>query len=419
MKRITAVGLLLMLSIAAQAQDATTVPGTIIESQFVQRVSRDTMQAVILGFYPDTQYVEPAFDVDEYRVAYYTQAENGDPIAVQAQMYVPVSERALAAPVFVYGAGTTGLSNRCAPLLERPEESDWGNYRQYLRTYATQGFITIMPDYVGFHDDDRIQAYYVSVLQGRLALDAARAIYNLYGGDGSQPLDGSGQFTAFDGVFVGGYSQGGTTAFATRDIQPTYAPDIPLKGVLAYGSVTDQTHHHLTRPEFAAYRWVAWQDYYGEDKVDLNAIFADLYAPTVRSDALRMCVDEVFMFYSKDPTRLYTDGFLEAVQQRTMAENYPQLHELLELNTPGYTARDVPVLVLQAEFDETIPPAYMAEILGRFCAIAGNEVTYKEYINRNHYETRQVAYIDTINWMVEVVNGQPVDDHCGEFVGED
>jgi len=415
MKWIAAIVATLMLAVSVTAQE-DTAPGAIIESRFVQRVDVDTMQFVVLGFYPDPQFVEPSYAVDEYRVSFYTQGEDGEPIAVEAQMYVPVAEEPLLAPVFVYGSGTTGLSNRCATILEQPEVADWGNYRQYLRTYATQGFIVIMPDYVGFHNEDTLQRYYVAELQGRLALDAARAVRNLYGGDGSQPIEGSGQFTPFDGVFVGGYSQGGTTAFATRDIQPEYAPDVPLRGVLAYGSVTDQTHHHLTRPEFAGYRWVAWEDYYGADRVNLDAIFSDLYAPTIRNDAIRMCVDEVFRFYPSDPTPVYTDAFYQAVLNRTVEQDFPQLHELLELNTPGYTARDIPLLVLQAEFDETIPPAYMAEILARYCEIDGNQVTYNEYINRNHYETRQVAYIDTINWMVSVANGQPVADDCADFL---
>ncbi len=402
-----------------QAQD-DTAPGIIIESRFVQRVDQPAMQAVMLGFYPDTQYVEPAFAVDEYRVSFYTQAEDGSPIPIEAQMYVPVSENSLVAPIYVYGAGTTGLSNRCAPIFENPAEADWGNYKQYLRTYATQGFIVIMPDYVGFHQEDVLQRYYVSVLQGRLALDAARAVYNMYGGDGDQPLEGSGQFTVFDGVFVGGYSQGGTTAFAARDIQPSYAPEMPLLGVLAYGSVTDQTHHHLTRPEFAAYRWVAWEDYYGAEQVDLSLIFNELWFPTVRNDAIRLCVDEVFRFYPRDPTRVYTTQFYEAVRDRTVESQFPQLASLMALNTPGYTARDVPVMVLQTEFDETIPPAYMTgEILRRYCEIDGNQVTYKEYLSRDHYQTRQVAYIDTVNWMVALATGQEVENNCSEIVGTD
>jgi pimeloyl-ACP methyl ester carboxylesterase len=402
------------VGVAAQAD---TSPGAIIESRFVQRVDPTTMQAVMLGFYPDTQYVEPAFAVDEYRVRFYTQGEDGAPIPVEAQMYVPVSDEPLLAPIYVYGSGTTGLSNRCATILENPVEADWGNYRQYLRTYATQGFIVIMPDYVGFHIEDTLQRYYVSVLQGRLALDGARAVYNLYGGDGGQPLGGSGAFTVFDGVFVGGYSQGGTTAFAARDVQPDYAPEIPLLGVLAYGSVTDQTHHHLTRPEFAAYRWVAWEDYYGADRVDLSLIFDELWLPTVRNDALRLCVDEVFRFYPKDPTLVYTQQFYEAVRERTVEQQFPQLAALMALNTPGYTARDVPVLVLQAEFDETIPPAYMTgEILRRFCEINGNVVTYREYLSRDHYQTRQEAYIDTVNWMVALATGQAIENNCPQMV---
>ena len=46
---------------------------------------------------------------------------------------------------------------------------------------------------------------YVAELQGRVALDAARAVYNAFGGE---PLAGSGLVTPFDATFIGGYSQG-------------------------------------------------------------------------------------------------------------------------------------------------------------------------------------------------------------------
>lgn len=401
-----------LMTLPAAAQ--STAPGTVISNQFRTSTTRDAMDEVILDFYPSQQFRSARYPVDEYEVRFYTENLDGEPVEIFAQMFVPQLNEPLAAPVYVFGAGTTGLIDRCASSLEQPEVADWGRYRNYLRTYATQGFIVIMPDYAGFRDDDpdTIQPYYVADMQGRVALDAARAVYNIF--EGGAPA-GGGQVTPFDAVFIGGYSQGGTTVFGARDIQPDYAPGLPLEGILSFGSVTDQQNHMLTRPEFAAYRWVSWEDFYGEDRVNLDVIFADLYLPTVRNDALTMCVREAFNFYPADPSRVYRPDFYNALVNDTMAEDFPAHHELLELNSPGFTASDVDVLILQGDGDETIPPAKMAEFLQRFCALEGNTVTYNEYLNTSHFNTREVSYLDTLRWMATIVNGEEPPDNCGDF----
>lgn len=414
MKKLLIVFVLMLASLplAVHAQDTT--PGTVLENRFRTSTTRDAMDEVILGFYPSQQFRSARYAVDEYEMRFYTQDLNGEPVEIFAQMFVPQINESLAAPVYVFGAGTTGLIDRCAPSLEQPAVADWGRYRDYLRTYATQGFIVIMPDYVGFRDDDpdTIQPYYVAEMQGRVALDAARAVYNVFEGGA---LAGGGQITPFNAVFIGGYSQGGTTVFGARDIQPDYAPDVPLEGILSFGSVTDQKNHMLTRPEFAAYRWVSWEDFYGEDMVDLDVIFADLYLPTVRNDALTMCVREAFNFYPADPSLVYRSDFYNALVNGTMAEDFPMHDQLLEANSPGFTASDVDVLILQGDGDETIPPPKMAEFLERFCAIEGNTVTYNEYISTTHFNTREVSYLDTLGWMASIVSGQAVADNCDDF----
>lgn len=407
---LAAVLVALMLPALASAQDAA--PGQVVSNTFVTSTTQADMTQVILDFYPSPQFQEATYAVDEYDMTITTEDSDGSILELRAQMFVPNIPEPLAAPVYVFGAGTTGLVNECAPTLEDPEVSDWGRFRDYLRTYATQGFIVIMPDYVGFQDEERLQPYYVADLQGRVALDAARAVYNAFGGE---PLSGSGLVTPFDAVFIGGYSQGGTTVFGARDIQPTYAPDVPLRGILAYGSVTDQKNHMLTRPEFSAYRWVAWEQHYGPDAVDLDVIFNDLYLPTVRNEATTLCVREAFGFYPADPSMVYREDFYNALVNDTTAQDFPQHDALLVENSPGFTVSDVEVIVLQGDGDETIPPAKMAEFLTEFCALDGNTVTYNEYISTTHFDTREKSYLDTLAWMVSVATGGEVRDDCANF----
>ncbi len=395
-------------------------PGQVVESRFVTTVSRDQMDDVILQFYGSQDFVSASYAVDEYALTITTEDLDGAITQVAAHMWVPRLDQPLEAPIFVFGPGTTGLVDKCAATRENPGVADWGNFQSYLRSYAAQGFITIMADYVYFDDPDRLQPYYVSPLQGRVALDAARSVYSLFNG---APLPGSGQTTPFDAVFIGGYSQGGATVFAARDIQPEYAPDVPLAGILSFGTVADQKDHMLTRPEFSAYRWVAWEAFYGEDLVDLDVVFNELWLPTVRNDATRMCVHEVFNFYPKDPSRVYTEAFYNALVNDTIAGDFPIHSQLLDSNTPGLTERNTPVLILQGDLDETTPPADMEDYIRRFCTFPANTLTYNKYISTTHFYTRQKSYADTLRWMGNIVNSLvngtdgelPFRDDCPRF----
>ncbi|NJL95497.1 MAG: hypothetical protein HC915_18110, partial [Anaerolineae bacterium] len=246
---LLALSLLLSLlsPLGALAQGATpapTVPGAVLSSDYVNLVSVNNLNAITRRFY-DREVPAAQFPVEEYRLTFTSQAANGHPETVVAQLFVPRPEDPAELPIYVLGAGTTGLSEQCAASQERPAVQSWGNYRAYLLTHAAQGFITIMPDYQGMNHPERIQPYYVAEMQGRVALDAARAVQDFF----EQRLyRAENPVRPQPAVFIGGYSQGGTTIFGARDIQPDYAPDVPLAGLIGYGAVRDQISHMITPP---------------------------------------------------------------------------------------------------------------------------------------------------------------------------
>lgn len=412
MKRLLPIllGLCLLLTgLPVVATEPTPDLGHVLESAHIKIHTTAEIDRMIRGFYEPEQVLPAGFAVDEYRVRFASVYRDGEPIEVVAQLYVPRVENAAEFPVFVMGAGSTGLADQCAPSLEKPAEQNWGSYRLFLLTMAAQGYITIMPDYAGFNDPDRIQPYYVAEMAGRVMLDAGRAVYDWFAQ--SPQAEDAGPVTPLDAVFVSGYSQGGQSVFAAKDLWASYAPDLPLKGVVAYASVTNMASHMQTLPQLAPYRMYAWADYYGEDQVDWRQVFSDRWLPTLEEDVLRMCVFDAAGYFSADPTELYRPEFLEALRGGTLAESYPTIGELLELNSPGFVQNDIPALIVQGTEDRTVPMAVHEQFVERYCD-AGNLLTEQLYEGMNHFHLRETSYRNVLDWMAGVTSGEVPPNDC-------
>ncbi len=380
--------------------------GDILESEFVTTHSVETIQRIVENFYPPEHLLDAQYTVDEYTVRLESTGKDGEPIEILAQLYIPQTEGPL--PVYVFGAGSSGLVDKCAPSQEDPAVQNWGSYRAFMLSIATQGYIAILPDYAGFNDPDSIQPYYVAEMAGRVLLDAGKAVYELY--DSGQIEAGA---TPDDRVFIAGYSQGGQSIFAAKDLWEDYAPDLPVAGVIGYAPVTNQQSHMQTLPQLATYRMYAWADYYGEDKVNLDEIFADYWLPTLEDDVLSMCVFEAVGHFSARADEMYRPGFLAALQNNTMAEDYPALHELFEINNPGTVYNEIPALIVQGADDWSLPMDAHNLFKSRYCE-AGNSLT--ELINTeiSHLVARQMSYRDVFEWMEGIINGETLRNDCSE-----
>ena len=170
--------------------------------------------------------------VDSYRLRFESRDADGSPIEISAMLMVPQYTWRAGRPVLVFGSGTTGLGDQCAPSLEKPEERYLGRYRENMLAYAGMGFITVLPDYAGFNDAARPQRYFSKAAEAHVMLDAARAVF-------AAMASSSHMVRALPLVFTAGYSQGGHAAFAAADLRGSYAPDVPLAGAIGFGSTND------------------------------------------------------------------------------------------------------------------------------------------------------------------------------------
>jgi len=348
------------------------------------------------------------YAVDVYRLQYETIDHAGEVANILAELYVPYADTGTNFPLILHAAGTTGIGNGCAPLKERELERNWGRYDQHSLAYASQGYVVVLPNGLGFDNPDRSHRYFVAELEARTLLDAARAVYAL----AEQPPAGGRPIRPNDTVFVMGYSSGGHAAFAVKDWAESYAPEVSLQGVIGFGPTTNVETLLREDPVFAPYLVYAYRDFYGSGIIGVADVFAAQWVGTFESDVLNNCVDDIFVYYTRSPRELYTPTFNEILYGGQLDEEYPLFAEALSANASGLSGGDdIPVLILQGTADTVVTPDSQRGFRDLLCAL-GDRVSYFEYTAVAHTDIRWSSFGDVLVWMDKVREGVPLPDSC-------
>jgi dienelactone hydrolase len=218
-----AAGLVLLLGMVAAPQGATSVaaapddfyippatlpdgaPGDIVRSQ-----------AAVAG--PSTsQEIANA-----WTVMYRSTDALKQPVAMTGTVLVPKDVDPATAPLVGFAPGTQGVSFDCAPskMIERGAFYEQAIVKEMLEA----GYAVAIPDYEGYHPQPRA-TYMNGLSMGSALLDVVRAAQRL-------PEAGLSDDAP---VVLRGYSQGGGASMWAGQLQPTYAPEMKLRGVVGGG----------------------------------------------------------------------------------------------------------------------------------------------------------------------------------------
>ncbi|HXV42895.1 MAG TPA: lipase family protein [Anaerolineae bacterium] len=380
------------------------------EVEFVTTIPADTINQLQAKFYPHNNQLPAQFAVDRFKLRFKSRNERGLWVSVRAEMFVPKVDAPAEFPLFIYGAGTTGINNLCAPLDEETHKRNWGQYQTHLASYAAQGFITILPHWQGYDDQTRKHNYFIAGLEASTLLDATRAAYQLFNNNLLPDVPAR----PAQAVFYGGYSQGGHGAFAALDAAIQYAPELPIKGVIGHATAPNVEALLRERPPLAPYIIYAYLNYYG-DVIDPEAVFLPNWLPTFYADASTKCVDEAYSYYPADPKLLYRPEFFEALYGDRLADTFPAFKEALELNYVGTSPdTNVPIVLFHGETDTIVTPETHEHFVARLCNL-GKNVSYKLYPETNHFQTRQASFVDSVTWMRNILSNQLPASQCSEF----
>lgn len=357
---------------------------------------------------------------DGTRIMYRSTDARGNPNVVTGTYFEPWNawpgqgER----PLIVYGPGTQGQADQCAPSRQFNQGIHWSpyldiafNYEElFVATMVARGFAIVMTDYEGLGTIGVTHSYVNRLSQGHAMLDAARSAKLLPGT--SLTPDGP--------VAFWGYSQGGGAAASAAELAQAYAPELNIVGTYAGAPPADLAELIPFADGSALVGVIGYA---------LNSVFQSYpeAAPKVRAlltprgmdfvDKTKdQCIAESlakFMFRHLQP-------YFNHPIPELLAD--PQFRGLLDLQKLGTLRPNAPVLLNSNRFDPLVPYGPVAQ-LGRDWCVKGSDVELRTneqppFLNKaaiNHALPMLVDGEPAMQWIADRFNGVPSAPNCGQY----
>ena len=392
-KSIVLVLLLFLLSLPLSAVEIVSV-------ELERVMSASDVNQFISTLYDGYERPDAKSSVNVYLMMMRTMHPSGVPTDVRVQIFIPqVSERVIHGS-YLFTAGSTGLVNVCRASREHEAGIRWGLYRAHVLSYAGQGFIGILPDYMGYEDWDLLQPYFYAESEARVIDDAMEAVDRWLrdGGLGDDPnlpslprgLSGMTRVAA-------GYSQGGHAVFAAADRAASQPASIRLNGVIGYGPTTDIGDLFQEYPSVGPMIVEVFSTIYGASVFDPYQVLRREWADSLEYDVTRQCVGGIQHYYPGTAEELYEPSFLASLRAGTLMQTHPLIGYILHENQTGRTAHGIPALICQGTNDIVVDKSTQDRVVEEMRAV-GNPVQYVIYEGSRH-DTRQIAFPDVVAWI--------------------
>jgi acetyl esterase/lipase len=324
-------------------------------------------------------------DSRAWAVLYHSRDFDGHDVAVSGLVVappgaVPPDGR----PVVVWGHGSVGLADRCAPS----HAGVLAAFGPWLGGLLQQGVVVVATDYQGLGTPGPARTG-IGLSAGRAVLDVARAARGLDAGAGGR-------------VVLAGHSEGGHAVLWAAELARAYAPDLQVVGVvasapgaeLAAGLEAAGSSGPASLTSGAMLLVVAWSDAY---RLPLEVL----------TPAGRKAVDRVRNTCLQE---LAADPAIVAVHPRDLLTT-PPWPALLARNTPGHAATPAPIFLAQGADDDRVTPAVTRALVQRLCRL-GDTVELRTYQNVGHFDLVEAASTDVAAWIGERLAGRAARSTC-------
>lgn len=301
-------------------------------------------------------------------------------------------------PVLVWGHGTVGLADKCAP--------SWNGrvYRNafYLSQWLKQGYAVVEPDYQGLGTPGPHLLINVPQLSYNM-LDSVRAVI-------------SGEFNLANQIIIAGQSQGGAAAFGAAAYSEKYAPELNIKGTIATGVIYRKENDatpvlspvNAYKPNPAlAYTILGFhvlQQY--DPSLKVTDVFTTKGAALVEHSRSQ-CVGDIFADVGFEKL-----SNTEALLQKP-SPKYIQLQNLFQQKYAYYPTLKIkhPVFIGTGAEDKTPDARSQLQLVKDACA-AGTRVQFKLYHGHGHSDAVPRSLDDAQLFASRVLNNQSIENTC-------
>lgn len=319
-----------------------------------------------IQFWKDPNFVIRGNAATTQRIMYKSTNFKGEPVAVTGTAFTSKAkwrgpgER----PVVVVAPGTQGVGDACAPSNQIQVGTEYESLA--ISPLLDAGYNVVMTDYVG-SGTEGTHSYLNRVDQGNAVLDAARAA--------SDPALGLGSAQVPVGIW--GYSQGGGAAASAGELQPTYAPELNLKGIYA-GAIPADLNAVTNKIDGTVYNGfmlmglVGLGDSYG---VDYSQYINDAGMKTIEK-ARDMCTtDAIGAFGSVRNTGAWTKSGQKISQLMQADSTFAEITRENNLGEQG-RAPQAPILIASSWGDDVIPHRANRQLAKKYCEAGANVSFY-------------------------------------------
>lgn len=355
-------------------------PGTLIRSE-----------ATTVSMLPGVPYP----GTNAWRVMYRSTSATDQPIAVTGTLMVPQAGWSGSGrrPLVTYALGSHGMGEQCTPSIQFRQGTQFE--LGVIANYLARGWAVVVTDYQRRPN----HTYVNSKASGQAMLDAARA---------AGRVPGSGLSSA-NPVGISGYSQGGNAAAAAAERQPTYAPELDLRGAAAGGVPADLV---------AVARAVERDVLFGTVPMavaSLRTAYPELTLDGLNAtgraavdQVTRQCIAETTLQWAFHSTTELTVGGRNIDQ---FLAAYPAWRARIDEQRIGRLSPTAPVLVYQGLLDPWIPHAVTQQLAADWCARGAN-VRFSTYVIAEHFGGLAEAIPEVLNWLSARFAGTPATDNC-------
>lgn len=354
------------------ADVAASEPGTVLRSEAVELTG-------------------PLAGASGWRILYRSTTASDEPAVVSAMVLVPEGATpADGRPVVAWAHGTTGIADRCAPSTTGNLFYD--DYGQVGRDLLDQGFVVAATDYHGLGTPG-VHSYHVSEELARATIDSVRAVH---------AFDDAGLLTPQ--WMAIGHSEGGLAVLAVDERVELAPAELDYRGAVV---AAPSAQLGLIGPAMFAIDGRGYGALLLEALAEVEprldpAVALGPKAATREALLTHGCWEEAMPgFDDVEPAEMLASEEVGTLFAETL--------EIYAGNDPAESSG--PLLVVQGEADDAVPPPLTAQLVEKLCT-AGVVVDFRTYPATGHDEVMAASLEDTRAWFAARLAGDEAPSVC-------